>query len=56
MNAFTPAEPAPYDVSTFNHAAFHALVRRRAPMPSVTTAGPPKSRSASSPPSRAGIM
>jgi hypothetical protein len=30
MNAFTPAEPAPpkpstYDVSTFNHAAFHEL-------------------------------
>ena len=25
MNAFTPAEPAPYDVSTFDHAAFHEL-------------------------------
>ena len=30
MNAFTPAEPAPpkpapYDVSTFNRAAFHEL-------------------------------
>ncbi|HEV7289463.1 hypothetical protein [Sphingomonas sp.] len=25
MNAFTTPEPAPYDVSTFNHAAFHEL-------------------------------
>ncbi len=25
MNAITPAEPAPYDATTFNHAAFHEL-------------------------------
>lgn len=35
MNAVTPAEPAPYDVSTFNHAGFHELMRRRARCPAL---------------------